>query len=268
MVRLTGLQLLNISLPYDSAYLSINNAALLSPSKILPRINANQVLLDTSVDDISKAVETYQLDTLGHVNFGLSYRYSLRRLTDSSALLFHFDIFEAWSDLPDPALTVKLDDVRQKVLEVVLLQRPLHSAGDMSNAYEIVRAGLVPRPSSSSKAKLHTMHYHDWDDHGEKGTPSHLVSKASDSFVEYIASGMWSLFIFIMALIALFVLLCLFCIFGCGLGQDEYESAQHGKRRSSGKGSRNDVERGKGKFLSAEELGIRGGRVVGVGKAD
>jgi len=210
-----------------------------------------------------------QLDTLGHVNFGLSYRDSLRHLRDSSALVFHFDVFEAWTDLLDSGLTVKLDDAKQEVLEIVLLERPLQSAGDMSNAYEIVRAGLVPRSFTKSIAKVHTMRYHDWDDHGEKGTPSHLVSKALESFFDYIASGVWTLFIFILAFVALFVLLCLFCIFGCGLGKDEYESAQHGKRRGGGKGGWNDVERGKGRFLSAEELGLRvGGRIVGVGKAD
>jgi hypothetical protein len=221
------------------------------------------------MDDISKLIEANQLDELGRGNFGLSYRYSLRRLKDSSALLFRFDVFEAWSELPYPDLTVKLDDAKQKVLEVVLLKRPLMSAGDVSRAYEIVRAELVPRPTLKSRAKVHIMRYHDWDAHGEKGTPSHLVSSTSESFAEYITSGVWSLFFSIMALIALFVILCLFCIFGCGLGRDEYESAQHGKKRSSGKGMRNDMERGKGRFLSAEELGLRsGGRVVGVGKAD
>ena len=142
------------------------------------------------------------------------------------------------------------------------------SAGDANPMYEIVRADLVPRPSSASRVKMHTMHFHDWDAHGEKGTPSHLISSTSDSFVEYISSEVWSLFVFIMATIALFVVICLFCIFGCGLGKDEYESAQHGKRRGGARGAKSDVERGKGRFLSAEELGLRGGRVVGVGKSD
>lgn len=113
------------------------------------------------------------------------------------------------------------------------------------------------------------MHFQEWDAHGQKGTPAHLVAKTSDASVAWITSGVWSLFLFILAVIALFVVLCLFLVFGCGcIGGDEYERAQSGKKR--GGGGMNDIERGKGRFLSAEELGIRGGggRVVGVGKRE
>lgn len=61
------------------------------------------------------------------------------------------------------------------------------------------------------------------------------------------------------------VIVCLFIIFGCGLHKDDYEQAQHGKRKSGG---RNDIESVR-RFRTPEELGLRGsGRVVGVGKSD
>lgn len=186
--------------------------------------------------------------------------------------MFTFDVFEAWTDLVSPAKTIKLDDTKQKVLEVVLLEPPILSPGDMVSSYEIVRAQLVPRSTvqSASKALTRTMHFHEWDAHGQKGTPSHLISKTSDASLAWITSGVASLFLFVLAVIALFVVLCLFLVFGCGcFSGDEYERAQSGKRRGGG-GVMGDVERGKGRFLSAEELGlVRGqGRVVGVGKKD
>lgn len=196
----------------------------------------------------------------------------MRRLKGSQARVFTFDVFEAWTDLVAPATTIKLDDAKQKVLEVVLLERPIMSPGDVLGGYEIVRAVLVPRSESmaSAKAKIKTMHFHEWDAHGQKGTPSHLISKTSDASMAWITSGVASLFLFILAVIALFVVLCLFLVFGCGCCDgDEYERAQSGKRRGGGGGFA-DLERGKGRFLSAEELGlVRGqGRVVGVGKKD
>jgi hypothetical protein len=109
-----------------------------------------------------------------------------------------------------------------------------------------------------------------WDSHGQVGTPSHLVNAASDSLVTYISSGAWALFVFVLAIVGLFVVLCLFCIFAFG-GGDEYGNAQKGKKgvRRSGSWSGRDVESGKGRFRSAEELGLKaGGRVVGVGKRD
>jgi hypothetical protein len=70
---------------------------------------------------------------------------------------------------------------------------------------------------------------------------------------------------------ALFVVVCLFIIFGCGWHKDDYERAQHGKRKSSsGKGTwgGHDIEAVR-RFKTPEELGLRGsGRVVGVGKSD
>tara|TARA_R110002003_G_scaffold235_14_gene17059 strand:- start:8019 stop:8846 length:828 start_codon:yes stop_codon:yes gene_type:complete len=267
-----SIQLLNISLPFDSAHLSINNAPLLSTSKALPRIYAGPVLLDTSTSDITKLIESDQLDTPGGGYFGLSYTYSLRRIAKSQALLFHLDIFELWTDLPAPALTIPLNAAEQKVLQVVLLHRPVLSPGDPSHAFEIVRVDLVARSATARASNMHTMRFHDWDAHGRIGTPAHLVSAVSGTVGEYISSGVWSMFVFIMAVIGLFVVLCLFCIFGCGFGGDEYERAQTGKRsgkRRTGSRSGSDVEKAKGRFRSAEELGMRSaGRVVGVGKSD
>ena len=150
-----ALQLLNISLPYDSSQLNINNAPLLADSKILPRIYVNQVLLDTSKDDVDKLVESNQLDNLGGAYFGASYSYSLRRLKESNALLFYFDVMEMWTDLTSPHLTIIMDKEEQKVLEVVLLQRPLLSAGDHASAYEIIRASLIPRKDIKKPMKMH-----------------------------------------------------------------------------------------------------------------
>ncbi|KAF1849363.1 uncharacterized protein K460DRAFT_365245 [Cucurbitaria berberidis CBS 394.84] len=265
--------LLNISLPYDSAHLSINNAPLLTSSNFLPRIYANQVLLDTSTEDVQSLISTNKLDDLGGAYFGLSYSYSLRRIKDSKALLFHFDIMELWSDLPESPITVILEDSRQKVLEVVLLQRPLLSAGDTGSGMEIIRAELVARPEFDDARKTRkSMWFHDWDAHGKKGTTSHMLNSASDSVTTYISSGIWALLLFSLAVIAFIIVICLFCIFGFGWHKDEYERAQHRKRRSSARESGtwggNDVEKAR-KFRSAEELGLRSGaRVVGVGKAD
>ncbi|KAH7380417.1 hypothetical protein DE146DRAFT_671398 [Phaeosphaeria sp. MPI-PUGE-AT-0046c] len=259
--------LLNISLPLDSAYLSINTANLLTPSAILPHIYATQILLDTSPTTLSALIDTGSLENPGSAYFGLSYTYSLRRLKDSQARVFTFDVLEAWTDLASPPKTVTLDNDKQKVLEIVLLDRPIMSPGDMNPTYEIVRAQLVPR-ASTPLVRARTMRFHEWDVHGQKGTPAHLVAKTSDASLAWITSGVWSLLLFIMAVIALFVVLCLFLVFGCGcFGGDEYEQAQSGKKRG---GAMNDVERGKGRFLSADELGIRGvgGRVVGVGKRE
>ncbi|KAH7068221.1 hypothetical protein BKA63DRAFT_109689 [Paraphoma chrysanthemicola] len=264
--------LLNISLPFDSAYLSINNGPLLSSSKSTPIIYAPQVLLDTSESDLSRLIETDQLDAPGGASFGLSYVYSLRRLAKSQALLFQFDVLQLWTKLPGSDFTFRLRSDEQKVLEVVLLPRPVLSPGDPGHAFEIVRAELVPRLKTTRAKNVQTMNFDEHDSHGKIGTPSHLLSTTSDSLLEHITSGVWSLFIFILALIGLFVVLCLFCIFGCGCGADEYEKAQTGKKRGSrrqGSWSGNDVEKAKGKFMSAEELGIRSaGRVVGVGKSD
>lgn len=224
------------------------------------------MLSDTSTSDLAALLDSDSLDESGSASLGLSYSFSLSRLPKSEALLFHFDVFEAWTDVVEPPVTISLRSEGQKVVQVVLLEKPLMSPGDPGPAHEIVRAELVSR-SSLSNRNLRTMKFHDWDEHGQKGTPAHLVSSASDASMNYITSGVWSLFLFIMAVIGLFVVLCLFCIFGCcgGFGGDEYVRAQHGKKR----GTRDDAEKGKGRFLSAEELGLRGGaKVVGVGKRE
>ena len=229
------------------------------------------MLLDTSEEHLAELIASNQLDEHGGGFFGLSYSYSLRPIKASRALLFHFDIMELWSDLPENPITVILDDPKQTVLEIVLLQRPLMSPGDPSNGFEIIRAELIVRPQSESRRGRKTMWFQDWDNHGKKGTPSHLMNSASDSLMEYISSGVWGLFVFIMAIIIIFFTLCLCCIFGFGLHKDEYELAQHGKRkggRQSGSWGGNDVEKAR-RFKSAEELGFRsGGMVVGVGKSD
>jgi hypothetical protein len=187
-------QLLNISLPFDSAALNINTAPLLTPSPILPRIYASQILLDTPSSALAELVESNSLEAAGSGFFGLSYAYSLRKLRGSQALVFHFDVVEAWTELLEPAATFQLNHEKQKVLQVVLLQRPMFSPGDLSQAYEIVRCGLVEREQMSKKSKVKTMRFHDWDVHGHKGTPAHMVSKASDASLEWITSGVWSLF--------------------------------------------------------------------------
>ncbi|KNG45446.1 hypothetical protein TW65_07696 [Stemphylium lycopersici] len=274
--------LLNISLPYDSAHLSINNAPLLSPdTKVLPRIYVNQVLQETSKDDISSLIQSNQLDSLGGGYFGLSYSYTLRRIQASGgkALVFHFDMMELWTDLTSPPLTVILDKAEQKMVELVLLQRPLLSPGDPASAFEIIRAKLIPRASVAAEsgakrpAKKVVMWFHDWDTHGKKGTATHIVNSASSSFITYLSSGALALFVFVFAVIALFVLVCLFVIFGCGWwNEDDYEIAQHGKKNknSSTSGAKGvwggkDIEAAR-RFMSPEELGVRGsGRVVGVG---
>lgn len=235
---------------------------------------ASQVLQDSSVSDLAKVVESGSVDDAGGAYFGISYKYSVRRLKGSPhALSLIFDVFTAWTDLTKPALTVELEDAKQKVLEVVVLQRPIVGAGDAAHVWEIVRADLVDRSSVQTTDKPRIMRFLDWDAHGKKGTTAHMVNSASDSVLDYITSGVVGLLFFIMGIVALFVILCLFCIFGCGWSGDEYGSAQRGKRRTNHRGSGsykgNDVEKAKGRFMTAEELGLRsGGRVVGVGKSD
>lgn len=223
---------------------------------------------DLSVDDLDKSISSGQLEASHETNlgggfFGLSYRQSLRSVQTSQkldALLFQFEILELWSDLPTPAIEHKLDDPEQTMLEVLLIQKPLLSALSPSPTYEILNASLVLRTqnhlSGSNKNQQTTMQFHDWDDYGKKGTTSHALSYGATSFVEYVASGFWGLFVFIIGVIALFVLACLVCIFGWGFWEDDYEKAQHGKhkRGRSGRGSRSsgswrpsDVEMAKGR---------------------
>jgi hypothetical protein len=253
-------QLLNISLPFDSLSLSINTALLLSPSPLLPRIYATQVLLDTSPSTLADLAASNSLDATSSAALGLSYAYSLHRLASpSSGLVFQFDVREACTGLLSSPTAIKLAHPQQHVLEVVLLRRPLYSAGDAADAYEIVRARLIPRISKFG-TRLHSMEFRDWD---AKGTSAQYIASTSDSLVQ---SGAWGLFVFGLAVVALFVVVGVFCVFWCG-GMDEhgYERAQVGKRRTGNR----DVESGRGRFLTAEELGLgMGARVVGVGKGD
>lgn len=242
---------------------------------MLPRIYVNQVLEDISKEDISSLILSNQLDNLGGSYFGASYSYTLGRVKDSTkALLFQFDIMELWADLTSPPTTIILDRKEQKILELVLMQRPLLSPGDPAGAYEIIRAHLIARPPALAKSakgpKKVSMWFRDWDANGKKGTATHIVNSASESLAAYISSGVWSLFIFVFAVVALFIVVCLFVIFGCGwCNENDYEIAQHGKKSKHSTGGRGrDVEAAR-RFLSPEELGLRGsGKVVGVGKSD
>ncbi|KAF9739616.1 hypothetical protein PMIN06_009158 [Paraphaeosphaeria minitans] len=242
--------LLNISLPYDSAFLTINNAPLYSGNRVLSLVYANQVVQDFSSDQLSTALDAGQLEAshesnLGGGFFGLSYRHSLRHVETSNlaALLFQFDIIE------------------------------LHS--DPSPRFEILSAKLVPRTSLSHER---TMHFLAWDTHGEKGTASHALSYGISSLMDFLSSSFWAILGFAMAVIVVFIVVLLMCIFGLEFWKDEYEKAQRGKRRkSSVKSVRVDVEIGsgmgkiKGRFKSAEELGLEltsRGQVVGMGKSD
>ncbi|KAF1359727.1 hypothetical protein EJ07DRAFT_178183 [Lizonia empirigonia] len=189
--------LLNISLPFDAAYISVNNAPLLSDSKILPRIYASQVLQDYSNSDLQTKISTNDLDTAGPL-LGLSYGYSLRHVTNSSALVFRFNILEAHfspashdPDLHSPVV-MTLDKPKQRVVELILLPRPLHSAGDAGPAWEIITARLANRDGKGSKRRMKTMIFGDWDEYGRKGSPSHLVSASSNSFLAYAGSGLWA----------------------------------------------------------------------------
>lgn len=269
---------MNISLPYDSTFIAINNAELYSGRRNLPRVFANQVVHDLSIDQLSTILSSNQLEASHETNlgggfFGLSYRQSLRAIKTSQgvkAFLFQFDVFELWSDLPEKELRFKMDDPEQKLLEVLLVEKQLISALEPAPTYEILSASLVSRslhlvtrPSTSQLI----MHFLDWDAYGRKGTTAHFLSSWTASFVDYLASGFWALFMFILFMIALFVVVCLVCIFGWGFWEDEYEKSQHGKRRRTR--SRGDVEMAKGRFRSAEELGLMGrGRVIGVAKSD
>ncbi|KAL1592764.1 hypothetical protein SLS60_011180 [Paraconiothyrium brasiliense] len=274
--------LLNISLPYDSAFLTINNSPLYSGTHILPLIHANQVVQDFSTDALSEALSSGQLEASHETNlgggfFGLSYRHSLRSVQTSTALnalLFQFDVVALHSDLTTPALQYRLNDPGQKMLEVLLLQRPILSAGDPAHSFEILNVKLVPR---ADLTHLRTMHFLSWDANGEKGTFSHAISSFMTSFIAFLSSGFWTLFGFIMAVIVVFIVVCLMCVFGWEFWKDDYEKAQRGKqrRKSSVKGGRVDVETGagkiKGRFKSAEELGLgvaSRGQVVGMGKSD
>ncbi|KAF2740186.1 hypothetical protein EJ04DRAFT_425246 [Polyplosphaeria fusca] len=268
--------LLNVSLPYDRPILEINHAPIWPVSKVLPRIHATQVLSDFSVTDLAKLIEYGQLEaghetSSGGAIFGLSYHSSIHHAAGHEAMVIYFDVFEVWSGLPDRPLTVQLDgkDGEQKMVKIVVLKRPVLSALESrESGWEIVTVELVSREGEKFQQE---MKFLEWDSFGQIGTPTHAASSFFSAFLEWLDSGVMALFVFIFALVGIFVVLCLFCIFGCDLCGDEYEKAQHGKKRKKS-WPNNDLEHGKGKFRSAEELGLLGrglgGQVVGVGKSD
>ncbi|PVI01055.1 hypothetical protein DM02DRAFT_613923 [Periconia macrospinosa] len=250
--------LLNISLPYDSAYISINNAPLYSGRQNLPLIHSNQVLSDLSASSLSDIISTGQLDastqlpTSGGVSFGVSYRISLQdiKLSTSTftatspkssstpsppplkAKLLHLDIFEIHSALTTPPTAYPLDRKEQKILELVLLQTPLLSALSPSPAYILHSAKLIPRPHAIKiPASQQTMHYLSWDAYGRKGTPTHFLSRVAVGFANWISSGFLAILLFVLGVVVLFVGIALVCTFGWGFWRGEYESAQVGKRR-------------------------------------
>jgi hypothetical protein len=194
----------------------------------------------------------------------------LRAIENSSALVFQFDVIEIWSDLPSTPLLHKLDAANQKMLELVLLEKPVYSALEPP-AFEIIKADLVPRSPNpvAPKNSQQTMHFLDWDDHGRKGTTAHALTSFGVWLIDYLDSGVWAMFMFILAIIALFVLVCVLCVFGWGFWEDDYAQAQHGKARDGKRRVKSDVEiAARLPFRSAEELGLSRGRVVGLGKSD
>lgn len=238
------------------------------------------------MDDLSKTVASNQLEAyhetgLAGGSFGLSYRQSLRTIKTEQnlkALLFQFDIFELYSDLTTPPLKHRLESPAQRMIELLLIEKPLLSALQPTPTYEILRASLISRASNpNGDPSPLTMSFLNWDDFGEKGTAAHALSYGADSMVSYVLSGFWGLFTFILGIVALFVALVLLCIFGWSFWEDDYEKAQHGKRRMSKAAANGNTWKGrdveslqaKARFLSADELGIGGrGRVVGMGKSD
>ncbi|KAF2278663.1 uncharacterized protein EI97DRAFT_371942 [Westerdykella ornata] len=280
--------LLNISLPYTTPTLSINQSPLPPPASTtkLPLIHAPQVYHDISQADLTSLISSNQLDTSGSASFGLSYAYSIRHIPGKPALLFQFDVLEILSDVPPEApVRFKLQASSQQMLQIVLLRKPLLSAADPDDAYEIVRAELVPRTEAAKTAaaqQRRTMVYSDWDSFGRKGTAAHFASSFGDWLVGYLDSGVWGLVVFVLGVMAVFVVVCVACMFGCEVCSDDYERAQNGKvregRKRRGRGRAADVEsgwrertrgKGKGRFKTPEELGLLGrGRVVGVGKSD
>lgn len=274
---------MNVSLPYDSAFLSINNARLYTGQRILPRTYANQVVQDFSVDELSASIASGQLEASHETNmgggfFGLSYRQSLRTIRTSQgreALIFQFDIIELYCDLTKPPLQYKLDDPAQKLLQLMLVERPVMSASDPAPAFEILDAGLVSRSQNppTRLTSLRTMHFLNWDSYGEKGTTAHALTYGATSFLDFLGSSIWVLIGFIFAIMVVFSLVCLLCIFGWGFWSDDYKLAQWQKHRRTRIAMDGDVEMGKrkmrGRFKGPEELGLaERAQVVGLGKND
>ncbi|CAI6332761.1 unnamed protein product [Periconia digitata] len=247
--------LLNVSIPYDSAHISINDAPLYSGRQNLPLIHSSQVVSDLSSTTLSEIITTHQLSssipltTTSSIAFGISYRMSLQDLALSpakpkksksnydpplplSAKLLHFDIFEIHSSLTVPPTAYPLDRKEQKILQLILLQNPLYSALSPSPTYTLHDAKLIPRPHAiKPPANQKTMHYLSWDAFGRKGTPTHFLSRIAVGFAEWIASGIVAVLIFVVGIVVVFVGGVLLCSFGRSFWRGEYESAQVGKRR-------------------------------------
>ncbi|KAI8943190.1 hypothetical protein NX059_001219 [Plenodomus lindquistii] len=257
--------LLNITLPFSSnPHLTINTATLLTPSPILPKIHANQVPLSLSSSDLASMIESNDLDTPGSASFALSYAYSLNAISNSpNALLFHFDVMEMYVDVPGQDVTVVLDAPAQKMLEILLLRRPLLSAGDAAPSYEMLRAELVSRDRGARR--MRKMWYRDWDENGRVNTFAHFVACVKGGFVRYVNSSVWALSIFILALMGLFVVVCSLCCLAMGEGH-AYEKAQARKRMRSRGWVREDEERERGR--GDLETGRRMEGLLGVGKSD
>ena len=119
------------------------------------------------------------------------------------------------------------------------------------------------------------MMFDEWDEFGRKGSLGHLVASSTAGLVRYASSGFWGLSVAVLGFLVLFVGAVVACLLGWEWYSGEYEGARSGKglggRRggSKGGGSWGDVEKAKGRFLSASELGLRGGgSVIGIGKSD
>ncbi|KAJ4370178.1 hypothetical protein N0V86_008914 [Didymella sp. IMI 355093] len=255
--------LLNISLSLEATHLSINNADLLSSASALPRIYASQVLQDYSTEELHAKVESNDLDTAGP-SLGLSYGTSLHRITNSTALVYRFNIFSLHFALPIPTI-IPLSNSHQKVLELILLPRPLYSAGESGLGWEIIDIRLSEREKKGSKRRMKMMMFEDWDEFGRKGSPSHLVSSSSSGVMKYAASGFWSLSITILAFMVAFVVIVLGVVYAIETYNGEYDKAQKGK----GSGNWTDVEAATGKFMSTGRQSMRdGGSAVGASKSE
>ncbi|KAF2181940.1 hypothetical protein K469DRAFT_713000 [Zopfia rhizophila CBS 207.26] len=267
--------LLNITLPYDSSYIELNGQRVWPAYSKLQKIYANQVVQDISDENLQAIISTGQLESShetysGGGYFGLSYSQSLRHIRNASAFIFQLDIIEIWSDLPPTPILHKLENPNQKMLELLLLQKPVMSALEPISS-EIIKAELVSRGhhGKAQNKDQQVMHFLEWDSFGQKGTLTHYLSSWGSAMLNFLDSGIWALLAVIFGILLLFVLVCVICIFGCDFWQDDYSQAQHGKARGQRRRVRGDVEQGKVGFKSAEELGLLGrGRVVGLGKSD
>jgi hypothetical protein len=243
----------------------------LSGRRNLPRVYANQVFQDISTEELNTLIASNELESShGSGFFGISYRHSLRAIKDSPALVLQFDILEIWSDLPETPLLHKLENANQKLLELVLLKKPVYSALEPPT-FEIIKAELVLRSQNpvAPTTLQQTMHFLEWDAHGRKGTTAHALTSFGIWLIDYLDSGVWAMFMFILAIILLFVVVCVLCVFGWGFWEDDYAQAQHGKAREGKRRGKSDVENAaRLPFKSAEELGLSRGRVVGLGKSD